>query len=132
MVKRKAYQLLCVLALAGTAGIVGCSVEPADSSEEASIGTVEMDMRYTEAFGGEPPEAYERLLLDAMRGDPTLFSRRDAVEASWAWLQPILDCSEASPPPDLATYAPGSAGPEAAARLIARDGFAWRPLAPPG
>ena len=52
-------------------------------------------MSYVEAFGGEPPEAYERLLLDAMRGDATLFSRRDAVEASWSWIQPILDYYEA-------------------------------------
>ena len=62
---------------------------------DQEVGTVSMDMRYVEAFGGEPPEAYERLLLDAMRGDATLFSRRDAVEASWAWITPILRHFEA-------------------------------------
>ena len=79
---------------------------------DMAIGSVEMDMRYVEAVGGEPPEAYERLLLDAMRGDATLFSRRDAVEASWAWIMPILEHIEARPPRDFPNYEPGSWGPE--------------------
>ena len=58
--------------------------------DQLSVGTVKMDMTYTETFGGEPPEAYERLLLDAMRGDSTLFSRRDWVETSWTWIDPIV------------------------------------------
>ena len=84
-----------------------------------------MDMTYAEAFGAEPPEAYERLLLDAMRGDATLFSRRDAVEASWAWIQPILDCHAAEPRPQPIPYEPGSWGPEEADRLIRRDRRQW-------
>ena len=89
------------------------------------VGTVAMDMRYLETFGGEPPEAYERLLLDAMRGDATLFSRRDAVEASWAWITPILEHVGRHPPRDLPNYEPGSWGPERARELTRRDGRAW-------
>jgi glucose-6-phosphate 1-dehydrogenase len=91
-----------------------------------SVTPVVMDMKYTEAFGGEPPEAYERLLLDAMRGDATLFSRRDAVEASWTWIQPILDWYEANPDLRPAEYEQGSWGPAAAERLIQRDRRQWR------
>jgi len=90
------------------------------------VGRVTMDMSYVETFGGEPPEAYERLLLDAMRGDATLFSRRDAVEASWAWITPILRHVERHPPRDFPNYAPGSWGPDAADELLRRDGRAWR------
>ena len=92
------------------------------------VGAVSMDMNYVEAFGGEPPEAYERLLLDAMRGDATLFSRRDAVEASWRWITPILEHIEAFPPHDLPNYEPGSWGPPAARVLPQRDGHRWSEL----
>jgi glucose-6-phosphate 1-dehydrogenase len=94
------------------------------------VGGVTMDMSYVETFGGEPPEAYERLLLDAMRGDATLFSRRDAVEASWAWITPILRHFEQSPPRDFPNYEPGSWGPEAAADLLRRDRRAWHEHGP--
>ena len=92
------------------------------------VGTVAMDMTYVEAFGGEPPEAYERLLLDAMRGDATLFSRRDAVEASWRWITPILQHYEANPPTDFPNYEPGSWGPAGAFGLMQRDHRSWREL----
>ncbi len=85
-------------------------------------------MNYVEAFGGEPPEAYERLLLDAMRGDATLFSRRDAVETSWTWITPILQHFERHPPVELPSYAPGSWGPACADELMQRDRHAWREL----
>ena len=91
-----------------------------------TVTPVAMDMKYTEAFGGEPPEAYERLLLDAMRGDPTLFSRRDAVETSWNWIQPILDWADSGAGGAPLPYAPGSWGPEAADRLIHHDRRRWR------
>ena len=96
--------------------------------QDVMIGTVDMEMTYREAFGGEPPEAYERLLMDAMRGDATLFSRRDAVEASWAWITPILQYTDAHPPRDFPNYEPGSNGPEAANALLRRDRRAWRPM----
>ena len=95
---------------------------------DLAVGTVAMDMKYTEAFGGEPPEAYERLLLDAMRGDATLFSRRDAVEASWAWITPLLEYIDKNPPRDFPNYEPGSWGPERARELMRRDRRAWSEL----
>jgi len=95
---------------------------------DLAVGTVAMDMKYLEAFGGSPPEAYERLLLDAMRGDATLFSRRDAVEASWAWITPILEYFAAHPRTDFPNYAPGSWGPAAADLIPGRDRRAWRAL----
>ena len=95
---------------------------------DLQVGTVAMDMTYRETFGGEPPEAYERLLLDAMRGDATLFSRRDAVEASWAWITPILQYFESHPPRDFPNYEPGSWGPESAYDLMRRDRRSWRDL----
>jgi len=97
---------------------------------DLAVGSVTMDMKYTEAFGGEPPEAYERLLLDAMRGDATLFSRRDAVEVSWDWITPILEHFGKHPPGDFPNYEPGSGGPECAHELLRRDRRAWRALEP--
>jgi len=88
--------------------------------------TVRMDFLYGAAFGQAGPDAYERLLLDAMLGDPTLFTRRDEVEAAWAIVQPILDewDQPGTPPPHL--YEAGSWGPYAADQMIERDGRAWR------
>ncbi len=93
---------------------------------DLAVGSVVMDMKYTETFGGEPPEAYERLLLDAMRGDATLFSRRDAVEASWAWITPILERVAQEPPRDFPNYEPGSWGPASCHDWIRGDRRAWR------
>jgi glucose-6-phosphate 1-dehydrogenase len=90
---------------------------------------VRMDFDYEEAFGVELPDAYETLLLDAMQGDPMLFTRADEVEAQWRVVQPILDAWESSRSPDFPNYAAGSDGPEAAARLLARRGSVWRDLA---
>ncbi len=95
---------------------------------DLALANVNMDMNYVETFGGEPPEAYERLLLDAMRGDATLFSRRDAVEASWAWITPLLEHFERHPPADFPNYEPGSWGPESAAELVRSDHRHWHPL----
>jgi glucose-6-phosphate 1-dehydrogenase len=89
---------------------------------------VRMDFRYGATFGESSPEAYERLLLDVMAGDATLFMRRDAVEASWAWIAPIQAGWEASGARWLPEYAAGSWGPVEADRLIEADGRAWRTL----
>ena len=86
--------------------------------DRLQVGKVLMDMHYTEAFGGEPPEAYERLLHDAMRGNLTLFSRRDWVETSWAWMQPIFDYFDRHPPDDFPNYEPGSEGPARIAAFV--------------
>ncbi len=96
--------------------------------DDLTVGTVKMDMTYTETFGGEPPEAYERLLLDAMRGDPTRFSRRDWVETSWAWIDPILQHFERNPPRDFPNYEPGSWGPAVCHEWMRRDRRTWRTL----
>jgi len=86
---------------------------------------VTMEFRYATSFGAEPPEAYERLLLETMLGDSTLFARRDEVETAWAWLDPLLNAWAADPiGPEL--YSSGTWGPEAADRLIERDGRKWR------
>jgi glucose-6-phosphate 1-dehydrogenase len=86
---------------------------------------VTMEFRYATSFGAEPPEAYERLLLETMLGDSTLFARRDEVETAWAWLDPLLAAWAADPRgPEL--YPAGTWGPEAADRLIERDGRKWR------
>src|SRR5574341_450483 len=87
---------------------------------------VKMDFYYKTAFGGAPGDAYETLLLDAMRGDSTLFNRRDEVESAWTLITPILEHWQNSPPPDFPNYAAGAWGPKAADEFIARDGRKWR------
>jgi glucose-6-phosphate 1-dehydrogenase len=83
-----------------------------------------LDIRFDTAFGLRIPDAYERLLMDAVRGNPTLFMRHDEVEAAWAWVEPILETWSARPDPPRA-YAAGSWGPTASIALIERDGRSW-------
>jgi glucose-6-phosphate 1-dehydrogenase len=93
------------------------------------IEPVKMDFHYGTSFGKASPEAYERLLLDAMSGDATLFARRDEVEEAWAFVDPIENAwaaKEDAPP--LFDYPAGSWGPEEADELLAREGRAWRRL----
>ncbi len=89
---------------------------------------VKMDFRYGTTFGDQSPEAYERLLLDVMAGDATLFMRRDAVEVSWGWVGRILDGWHARATRYLPEYAAGTWGPVEADRLIETDGRRWRTL----
>jgi len=91
--------------------------------------SVKMDFRYATSFGKSSPEAYERLLLDAMAGDATLFARRDEVETAWAFIDQIRAAwnLESGAPP-VATYPAGSWGPEEADALMARGGRTWRRL----
>jgi glucose-6-phosphate 1-dehydrogenase len=94
------------------------------------LATVQMDFFYHMAFAQRSPEAYERLLLDALRGDPSLFTRSDEVEHAWRFVTPILETWAAEPPPAFPNYAPFTDGPEPAARLL--DGgraLCW-PLSP--
>ena len=88
---------------------------------------VKMDFHYGSTFGASTPEAYERLLLDVMHGDATLFMRRDAVEAAWKWVMPILErwAQQSDPIP---TYPAGEWGPPEADRLIESTGRRWRGL----
>ena len=87
---------------------------------------VNMEFTYGTSFMSQSPEAYERLVMDAMRGDATLFTRVDEVERLWAIVDPILKAWEQSDEAP-AGYEAGSAGPEEAERP-ARDGAEWRRL----
>lgn len=89
---------------------------------------VSMDFCYQQSFGAASASAYSALLLDAMRGDATLFTRRDGVEAQWRVITPIEEAWAAAPsePPD--SYPAGSEGPPTADRLLERNGHRWRPL----
>jgi glucose-6-phosphate 1-dehydrogenase len=87
---------------------------------------VEMAFHYRDAFGEAAiPEAYERLLLDALNGDPSLFTRGDRAELAWELLDPIIKAWAEPDGPPLYSYAPGSWGPAAADRFIERDGRSW-------
>ena len=90
------------------------------------IRPVNMEFHYGTAFMSQSPEAYERLILDAMRGDATLFTRNDEVDAQWSVIAPILPAWRDLPGPRR-QYPAGSAGPEEADSLL-RDGAAWRSL----
>ena len=86
---------------------------------------VDMRFAYGEAFSKPSPAAYETLLHDLLQGDATLFMRSDQVQAAWELLMPIISTWETNPAPDFPNYPAGSWGPEAAERLVARDGRAW-------
>jgi glucose-6-phosphate 1-dehydrogenase len=88
---------------------------------------VQMEFNYT-TFGGTTPEAYERLILDVMAGDATLFMRRDAVETAWKFVMPILAHWEHSRARDIPEYQCGTWGPVEAERIIVPDGRQWRTL----
>jgi len=88
------------------------------------IRSVTMDFQYVTSFLVEAPEAYERLLLDCMIGDPTLFTRADEVEAAWTLVDPIENAWRDGRP-RLQTYAAGSWGPDSAAELLHADGREW-------
>jgi glucose-6-phosphate 1-dehydrogenase len=93
------------------------------------IEPVKMDFHYGTSFGKASPEAYERLLLDAMSGDATLFARRDEVEEAWAFIDPIEEAWRAKKEqPPLCFYPAGTWGPEEADALLAQEGRAWRRL----
>lgn len=89
---------------------------------------VKMEFNYSSGFGVSTPEAYERLLLDVMAGDATLFMRRDAVESAWKFVMPILEAWEHTRAIDLPEYRAGTWGPLEADRLIESDGRRWRTL----
>jgi glucose-6-phosphate 1-dehydrogenase len=94
--------------------------------DQIAIGNVVMTMTYAGAFKRPISEAYERLLLDCVRGDATLYTRRDSVDRAWQLMDPILHAWDGTP--GAQEYEPGSAGPAVADELIARDGDTWRPL----
>ena len=83
-----------------------------------------LDIRFDAAFNIRFPDAYERLLMDTVRGNPTLFMRRDEVEAAWTWVEPILE-AWGSRPDHPRPYPAGTWGPTASIALIERDGRTW-------
>jgi glucose-6-phosphate 1-dehydrogenase len=83
-----------------------------------------LDIHFEKTFNVRLPDAYERLLMDTVRGDATLFMRRDEVEAAWTWVEPILEVWSGRPDQPR-PYAAGSWGPTAAIALIERDGRTW-------
>jgi glucose-6-phosphate 1-dehydrogenase len=89
---------------------------------------VKMDFHYGTSFGKATPEAYERLLLDAMSGDATLFARRDEVEHAWTFIDGIREAWQDGAAPRLDFYPAGSWGPREADELLAQDHAVWRRL----
>ena len=87
---------------------------------------VALDLSFEEAFGIRYPDAYERLLMELLRGNPALFMRRDEVEAAWHWIDTIIE-GWAETQHKVESYVSGSWGPTGAASLLDRDGRAWHP-----
>ncbi|TME81490.1 MAG: glucose-6-phosphate dehydrogenase [Chloroflexi bacterium] len=90
------------------------------------VRSVNMDFTYGSSFSVDSPDAYETLILDALLGDASLFTRADEVEEAWGIVTPIIESWADMPPPDFPSYEAGSWGPEAADHLLARDGRRWR------
>jgi glucose-6-phosphate 1-dehydrogenase len=88
---------------------------------------VDMEFHYSSAFGkGAIPDAYERLLMDAIKGDASLFTRADEIELAWRLVDPVLKGFSTPQAPPLVSYQPGSWGPVASDALLAGDGVVWR------
>ncbi len=102
-----------------------------DTAEQTR--SVDMEFHYRSSFRDQRlPDAYERLLLDAIKGDASLFARDDEIETSWRLVDPILEGWSGPDAPPLARYEPGSWGPEAAEELMRRSGREWRLGCGPG
>jgi glucose-6-phosphate 1-dehydrogenase len=94
--------------------------------DSADVRGVDMEFHYAESFDGtELPEAYERLLLDAVSGDASLFTRADEVEAAWTLIDPIAKTWESENHPGLVSYEPGSWGPREADAILTDYGRVW-------
>ncbi|MGB6975790.1 MAG: glucose-6-phosphate dehydrogenase [Terracidiphilus sp.] len=96
------------------------------TTPEMSVCPVNMDFDYAAAFGKSSANGYERLLLDAMLGDQTLFAHRDGVEVTWGLFTPILQAWAAKEPEVFPNYFAGTWGPDCSDRLLERDGHVWR------
>jgi glucose-6-phosphate 1-dehydrogenase len=93
---------------------------------ELDVRSVTMDFTYGSAFNIDSPDAYETLILDALQGDASLFTRADEVEEAWSIVDPIIEAWASGPAPDFPNYAAGTWGPPEADALLARDGRSWR------
>lgn len=99
---------------------------------QSDMRSVDMEFHFADSFGEtEIPESYERLLLDAMSGDASLFTRADEVEAAWALIDPISEAWESDNNPPLGQYEPGTWGSVGADALLARDGRRWMEASAP-
>lgn len=105
-------------------GIKLTMVHKAPGPGEYRLFSAPLNLNFAEAFGGRPRDAYERLLLDVIRGRPTLFMRADELEAAWQWADPILEGWQEQAVP-VKPYTAGSWGPTASIALIERDGRTW-------
>ncbi len=106
---------------------IALTIQAKEPGAKLCMSSLTMDFRYHDIFGVELPDAYERLLLDCMLEDQTLFWRSDGIEASWSLVTPVLEKWEAEGCP-LAFYESGSWGPREAEELLKRDGRQWREL----
>lgn len=106
---------------------IGLQINAKRPGTSTAVTPVQMNFQYHEAFGSYSPEAYERLLLDAILGDSTLFIRRDEVESAWNIIDRIEDSWAIGQPP-LKFYAPGSWGPDEANQLMRKSGRNWEEL----
>ncbi|MEJ7749219.1 MAG: glucose-6-phosphate dehydrogenase [Candidatus Limnocylindrales bacterium] len=91
-----------------------------------NVRSVTMDFTYGSAFSVDSPDAYETLILDALQGDASLFTRADEVEEAWSIVDPLIEAWATAPAPDLPNYDAGTWGPAAADELLAREGRRWR------
>jgi glucose-6-phosphate 1-dehydrogenase len=90
------------------------------------VRSVTMDFTYGSAFNVDSPDAYETLILDALQGDASLFTRADEVEEAWSIIDPIIETWATEPAPDFPDYDAGTWGPPEADELLAREGRHWR------
>jgi glucose-6-phosphate 1-dehydrogenase len=92
----------------------------------AEMRSVDMEFHYAQDFGGsEIPDAYERLLLDALKGDPSLFTRGDEIELAWKLIDPIIEGWKQAGPDFMLEYEPGSWGPAESAQFLDGSGEDW-------
>ena len=90
------------------------------------VRSVTMDFTYGSAFSVDSPDAYETLILDALQGDASLFTRADEVEEAWGIVDPYIQAWANGPPPDFPNYEAGTWGPAASDEMLAREGRRWR------
>jgi glucose-6-phosphate 1-dehydrogenase len=100
--------------------------EAKQPDSDQDMQSVDMEFHYSDSFSGVLPDAYERLLMEALEGDASLFTRSDCIEAAWKLIDSVANGWEATNTPDLALYRRGSWGPTEALALLSRDGRHWR------
>ncbi|MGD0610996.1 MAG: glucose-6-phosphate dehydrogenase [Anaerolineales bacterium] len=100
--------------------------EAKEPESDQEMRSVDMDFHYRSIFNRALPDAYERLLLEVLEGDATLYNRSDSIEACWRLIDPVIQGWEKEGAPPLMTYPRGSWGPKEADELLAKDGRVWR------